>query len=977
MFERESPRLFGLPCGVDFAEELVQGLRNRLADQPPEAMARVELFVSTRRMARRIRAVFDAGPPTLLPRIRLITDLAQDPTFPDFPPAVPGLRRRLELTQLVSKLLDTSETLAPRAALFDLADSLASLLDEMQGEGVPPSVVAGLDVSEHSGHWQRTQAFLDLVSRYFEDDAEPDMEQRQRRIVETLARLWENAPPEHPIIVAGSTGSRGTTALFLRAVLRLPQGAVVLPGVDTHQPREVWDQMSDALSCEDHPQFRFVRIAHDAGMHPADIPGWTGTPAPCPPRNALMSLALRPAPVTDQWLRDGPQLTGLGEACASMTLLDAPTRRQEALAIALRLRKAAEDGTIAALITPDRMLTRQVAATLDRWGIRPDDSAGIPLPLTPAGRLLRQVGSLMGGEITAEALLGLMKHPLVHRGVDRGPHLNRTRDLELHIRRKGMPFPTRDVLHGWAERRETDTGAKAWVDWIFDTANPCAALEQDALSGFVARHISAAEAFCAGANATETCPLWDGEAGEEAARIVGELRDEAHHGGSMSAHDYGNLFRAILNRGEVRETATPHPKVLIWGTMEARMQGADLLILAGLNDGSWPEPPAPDPWLNREMRHRAGLLLPDRRIGLSAHDFQQAMGGAEVWLSRSIRSDEAETVPSRWLSRLTNLLEGLPMLGGPDRLAEMRARGAEWLKLAQALEDPGIAPRAPRPSPKPPVEFRPKQLSVTEISRLIRDPYAIHARHVLRLKRLDPITQSPDAPLRGTAIHDVLDTFLRRVIEDPSRLNRADLLATAEAQLEGLVPWPATRAIWIARIGRFADWFIEQEKRRRLDALPVGTELRGRMHIGMPDFTLTAMADRIDRRADGALVLLDYKTGKPKTPTQQRAFEKQLLLEAVMAEAGAFEGLDPAPVAQAVYVGLTSKPADVLAPIDKEPPAETLEGLRALIAAYLDPETGFTARRAMEKQGFGSDYDTLSRFGEWDETQDPEPEILI
>ena len=217
------PRLFGLPPGADFARIVVQGLLRRMNGQPPEALARVTLYVNTRRMQRRIAAIFDAGPARLLPRIRLITDLAGDPIASDLPPPVAPLRRRLELSRFVGQLLEAEPGLAPRAALFDLSDSLAKLLDEMQGEGVPPDRIAALDVADLSGHWERSLKFLRIVQRYFGETPEaPDQEARQRLVIERLVAAWAVSPPQEPVIVAGSTGSRGATALFLQAVARLP-----------------------------------------------------------------------------------------------------------------------------------------------------------------------------------------------------------------------------------------------------------------------------------------------------------------------------------------------------------------------------------------------------------------------------------------------------------------------------------------------------------------------------------------------------------------------------------------------------------------------------------------------------------------------------------------------------------------------------------------------------------------------------------
>ncbi|MEP5009936.1 MAG: double-strand break repair protein AddB, partial [Roseobacter sp.] len=341
------------------------------------------------------------------------------------------------------------------------------------------------------------------------------------------------------------------------------------------------------------------------------------TAPPCPERNRLVSLALRPAPVTDQWLSDGPSLSNLEGATAKVTLIEAASMREEALAIALRLRQAAEDGQTAALITPDRMLTRQVSTALDRWDIEPDDSAGTPLQLSPPGRFLRHVAALTLHKLTSEMLLTLLKHPLTHSGDNRGPHLRNTRELELWLRRKGVTFPTQLDFELWAVTQKQEV--EDWLAWLSAFCD----LESQgtlSLSDRLTAHIDLAERIAQGPG-DGSGALWDKKAGQEARKLVDEISENAGVAGPVSALDYTDLFGAILSRSEVRDRDSGHPDILIWGTLEARVQGADLVILGGLNEGSWPEAPTPDPWLIRKMRHSAGLLQPERRIGLSAHDF--------------------------------------------------------------------------------------------------------------------------------------------------------------------------------------------------------------------------------------------------------------------------------------------------------------------------------------------------------------------
>ncbi len=968
-----TPRVFAVPPGADFPQALVRGLRARSDGHPPEALARVQLVLNTRRMARRVRDLFDQGPPCLLPRISLVTDLGESVDLDQVPPAVPPLRRRLELTQLVSRLLDQQPDLAARSSLFDLSDSLAALIEEMQGEGVSPEAIRQLDVTDLSGHWARAQAFISIADQFLKtEDGSLDVQARQRRVVENLIARWQDAPPQHPVILAGSTGSRGTTLMLMQAVAQLPQGALILPGYDFDQPAHVWERLDSAMTSEDHPQYRFRKLMTELGVEPAQIAAWTPDQPPSPARNRLVSLALRPAPITDAWMSEGPQLRDIDSATRDITLVEAQSPRAEALAIALRLRQAAETGQTAALITPDRMLTRQVSAAPDRWTILPDDSAGLPLQLSPPGRFLRHVTGLFTRRLDAEALLTLLKHPLCHSAGDRGAHLLHSRDLELHLRRNGPPFPDSASLTGFAVEKDVPD---AWTRWLIRNFCDRQISGTLPLTDWVQRLRDLAEAI-AGAGTDGAGELWDKNAGQAALAVISGLADEAEHGGEMPALDFADLLGALLAGQEVRDRDAPHPRIMIWGTLEARVQGADLLILGGLNDGSWPEAPAPDPWLNRQMRDRAGLLLPERRIGLSAHDFQQAIGAPEVWLTRAVRSDDAETVPSRWLNRLTNLLQGLPDQGGRAALEQMRDRGKTWLRWSEMLEQAPRIAAAPRPSPRPPVAARPRRLSVTEIKRLIRDPYAIYAKHVLRLKPLDPLVQAPDALLRGIVIHEILEHFVKDSVLDGALLTRDNFLKRAEALLDEHVAWPTARKLWLARLERIADEFLRAEISRRSDGGPIAFEAKMRLTLEPLGFTLNGRADRIDRNSRGALTIIDYKTGTPPSESQQAKFDKQLLIEAAMAEQGGIDGFDPMAVASAVFIGMGGTYKEVPAPLDKEPPDKVLAELKELISTYLEPDQGFSSRRMMHKDSDVGDYDHLARFGEWDRTAETRPEDL-
>lgn len=979
MFEpKTSPRVFGLPPGVDFPCALADGLLQRCTGQSPFALAQTQIIVNTARMKRRLLDLFDQGSARLLPKIHLVTQLDMlDPSITT-PESVSPLRRRLELISLVSGLIERQPDLAPRTSVYDLTDSLAKLIDEMQGEGVSAADIEKLDVSDQSGHWQRAQAFIRIAQDFLDDTSTlPDAEARQRQHVLALAERWQEKPLAQPVILAGSTGSRGTTMMLMQAIAALPQGALVLPGFDYDLPISEWSALNDPMLSEDHPQYRFHKLLNTLGMTGRDVMRWNDTEPPAPARNALVSLSLRPAPVTDAWLSEGPKLNHLDKAVENVTLLEAPDPRSESLAIALRLRAAAEAGQKAAVITPDRMLTRQITATLDQWDLLPDDSAGMPLHLSPPGRFLRHIAGILHRPLDAEAFLTILKHPLTHSENDRGQHVLNTQRLELYIRQHGMPYPDSSGLtKALARHAASDSSVEGWVEWVVQTLISQQNSEQRHLSDWVDTHIKLAEAVSGGPETRKSGELWKKKAGEEALKIIDNLREQSSHGAEMRASDYADLIGALLANGEVRDRDAPHPDIMIWGTLEARVQGADLVILASLNDGTWPEAPPADPWLNRALRHQAGLLLPERRIGLSAHDYQQAVAAPEVWITRAIRSDDTETVASRWVNRLRNLLEGLKDQSGPALVKDMLRRGDEWLAKAAAFETFNDTPAAKRPSPKPPVAARLRNLAVTDIKHLIRDPYAIYAKHVLKLRKTGPLLQTPDALLRGTVSHNVMEAFVARTIDDPALLTAEHLRQISHEVLTERVPWPAARQLWQARLDRITDLFVANEKARRAHAIPAALETKGQMELVELGVTINGRADRIDLSETGEALIYDYKTGSPPKEKEQALFDKQLLIEAAMVEQGAFEAVGARKVCDAIFIGLGSTPKEEPAPLGKEPPAETIAHLKALISAYLDPYQGFTSRRMVKRDGFPGDYDQLARFGEWDGTDDPWPEVL-
>jgi ATP-dependent helicase/nuclease subunit B len=487
----------------------------------------------------------------------------------------------------------------------------------------------------------------------------------------------------------------------------------------------------------------------------------------------------------------------------------------------------------------------------------------------------------------------------------------------------------------------------------------------------VAAHIAAAEALAASAEESGAARLWGEAAGEAAAEFLAELLPAADSLPPLGGAGYQALFEALLAGPVVRPRFGRHPRLAIWGLLEARLQHADLLILGGLNEGVWPPQAESDPWLSRPMRQEFGLPPPERRVGVAAHDFAQALGARSVVMTRATRVEGAPTVPSRWLLRLDTVLRAAGLEG---RLGA----AVEPLGWQARLDEAAAHIAVSAPEPRPPVAARPRKLSVTQIETWMRDPYAIYASKILRLEAFEPIDADPGAAERGTFIHAALDKFVRAFPDALPADAERQLLAIGAAEFGAALDRPGVRAFWWPRFERIARWFVAHEGQRRGRLGEIHSEIKGRLILDGPagPFELTAKADRLDRQGDGGLVLIDYKTGLvPSAKDVGQGFSPQLSLEAAIAAGGGFAGIAAAPVAALEYWRLTGgdPPGEVIA-LAKDGGGlraligEAVQGLAVLVMKFDDPRTPYRAVPRPEKAPRYSDYEHLARVKEWSVT---------
>jgi ATP-dependent helicase/nuclease subunit B len=986
------PSLYTIPPGLSFVDALARGLLDRMGEDPL-ALAEATVLLPTRRAARALQeAVLRAGGgrALLLPRMRPLGDVDADelllaaegldtgPADSEMPPAMPTLRRQLLLARLVREWGRVRGMHAREDQAVRLAAELARLLDQVETEGLDFGRLDDLVPEDYAAHWQQVLKFLAIVTRQWpEAQAEEGCvgpAERRRRLLEAQAEAWRRDPPRAPVIAAGSTGSIPATADLLGVVAALPRGMVVLPGLDTGAGEAAWAEIRED-PC--HPQHGLAALLERLGVARGDVAPWpaadlAGTP---PARATVVHQALRPAAATAGWgaFADAADPDAVAAALAGVQRIDCPGSGEEAAVIALILRRALDqEGRRAALVTPDRALARRVAAALGRWGVAVDDSAGVPLSHTPPGAFLRLTAEMMAGGLAPLALLAALKHPLAAGGLAPAGFRARVRELEVAALRGPRPAP------GFAGLRRA-LGAKArrgalgrWLGGLEAAAKPFAGAMRAGrpLGEIVDAHVAFAEWLAATDEEDGAARLWRGEAGEAAAGFVAELREAAPVAPPPAKRQWGERYPALLSALLAGRVVRPrfgrHPRLSIWGPLEARLQQADVLVLGGLNEGTWPAETDPGPWLSRPMRLDFGLPSAERRIGLAAHDFAQAFCAPRVYLTRATRVEGAPTVPSRWLLRLDALLQAMGLSG------RLGAEAPEWLAWAAALDRPEHDEPAGPPAPRPPLQARPRKLSVTQVETWMRDPYGLYAHKILRLKRLDPIDSDPGAAELGTLVHAALERFVTahpdRLPEDPE----AALIEVGRAVFAEFAAPPGVWAFWWPRFLRIARWFAKAERDRRAGVARSFSEITGSLDLVCPGgpFKLTAKADRIDLDAAGALTILDYKTGTvPAKKEVDLGIAPQLPLEAAIAAGGGFEGLPAGPVAWLEYWRLTGgEPAGEDKPLKGDPEAlagDALDGLRRLIAAFDDPETPYHALPRPEFARRYNDYAHLARVKEW------------
>jgi ATP-dependent helicase/nuclease subunit B len=900
------------------------------------------------------------------------------------PLAFEELERRIHLSAHILKATQAlrSTEIEPGERLYAdvnavsaaaIASEIAALIDEAHSDAADLSRIDRLDAALSSGHEQLALQLLRSVSKGWEAhkarSGKLDPQERRNRLMAIEADFIRQS--HAPVIVAGSTGSVAATMALMETLAARPNAAIVLHGLDRGLDAESWGALPAHPEHPQHGLHRLLTRLETPRDAVRDLPNASGKGERMQRRAAFLSEALRPASTTAQWAGYVKSLKAADSAAPGLSLIEAEAIHEEAAAIALILRETLETkGATAALITPDEKLIARVRHALTRWGLsnpvqeaRADVLAaraasaaanGKPEDLVALMRLAEGDGAeaiRRHAEIVELGVLRQMWRPSSMAGV---PEALARAQHAIAAGEARHPAMKRIASSEWE-------GARLFAERMLDALAPLAS-KADARMPFgewTAAHLAAL------ARLAELGLSTDG-ADEEERSTLDAAASVSNPALTFDLAGYAQ-FIAELCAGDRKDHQDPHPRLYLRTPLDFRLLSADVIVLGGLNEGSWPRIPGPSPWLDRRARDFVGLSPEARRMGRSAQDFAALASAAPtVVLTRSRRVDGSLTRPSRWVARMMALASGAGLLKTlePEK---------PWLAWARLQRTPVKTAPAERPAPMPPVEARPRRLSVTAIETWLANPYAIYARYILGLEPLGRIGEGQDLRDKGVLYHAALHRFFQAYPAVLPQSAAQELVRCLDRAAHELGFNLENAPFWRPRFARFAEWFASTESARRERVRVLKSEVGAKLRLPAPagPFEITARADRIDVLEDGSLRIYDFKTSANAAKTSAARGAPQLALEGMLAMAGAFAGVPEGSAAELIYIVATGgqPPGEAVQP--KKPSAEAIEEARAAIlervARFDDPDTpyAYEIRAVFRDKADHDPYAHLARVKEW------------
>lgn len=940
--------LFYLSAEQDFLLELTKGISTRFADIE---LSKITILLPTRRACQKLTEILiEQNSKLILPKILPMGDIEEDEILPsdfidDFDLTIPQAFNPTDQLLLLSTLFNKLSCVES----IDVAQGLSKLLSRLHKDEIALSKLANISFGDVPEHVNTLIEYLHILSSKWpsldKKHNKIDFIQRRNLQINKRVELWKQHPPTYPVIAAGSSGSVKSTSRLLKTLANLPNGYVVLRGID---PNDGLNDLQN-IDCY-HPLFYLESFIKEVGADISMLKNWSNT-ASDTVRSKFLKEAMRSACTVDQWSALSPKQF---QDLDNLTIIECQSQHEEAAVIALKLRETLLTNKTIAVVSNDTDLLIKLRSLMEVWDIKLNDSHGILLTYTPQIAFLKLIIDVVH-DFSLLNLLALFKHQYFCLNRDRSELLEIVYRLEISYLRGVCSFTSLEELIKLVKNN-------AVSDMLCSFEKIIKPLKTSTnFSKTLHNHIIAAEQL-SGVQA-----LWGDDAGSALSKALNEILTSSTNLQYQKSEDYWSILNKLLQNKKYypyQDNA-----IAILSSMESRLLHFDVVILAGLNEGSWPGNIAIDPWFNSNIAGDLGLVSEEHKIGLAAHDFYCLAHMSEVLLTRSNKIGGSPTTPSRWLIRLEALLKKVDKLKQVKQHKHKLQYWAEQLFLPKEYRD--YIPQMP----KPPFEFRPKEFSVTQVEKLMRDPYGFYAAKILKLKPLDPIDKDPDQRDFGNFIHLVIDEFNKLFSGlDPDQY-LSTLLALAQHNIKHISARPIIQRIWLPRFTEIAKWLVEFETiRRKSPTNKIHSEIKGKFIFDTKygPATISAKADRVESD-NGLVTIMDFKTGiVPTNIDILTGHSPQLTLEALIAEQGDFADLNTNQkliVKELVYAQLASGSKLGNLSIVKHDISKLIEaakrGIKQLAEIYLDENTAYIICPSHKHRPNYNEYEHLERIDEW------------
>ena len=957
--------IYNIQASKSFLQSLITGIIAKFGSDPID-ICKIKILLPTKRACR----MFDETylemmdyKPCVIPKTYPIGDLGEDEIIienflqeaPEFYLKVRSPISDFEQHIILAKLIQKHHKTKKLNLLdsMDLATSLISFYADFKRDEIEFSELNKLEMFDISEGWQEMLEFLKIVTeeypKYLLSIKKSDPVTYRNYLINMMSEIWQKNPPSHPVIIAGSTGSIAVTRKLIKTIYSMKNGYVILPSVDLSLDEETWNILDLT-----HPGYMLKQLLDYVGIDRNDVIEWDGSTIN--EENAkFMHAVFTPSFLTYKW-----HLLEKNLKPHNFKLIECEKLSSEAQVISLIIRDFIEEDASkkAIIVTNNQDLAKIIRTYVKRWDLNIENSAGDKISETKIGKIFTLAAEMLNSNFEASETLALLKHVL-DSDDDKLSLFEKIvfRDLKL-----------KNGLNSIYKKLEQDPEILLWFkDFIARGSEFISYRNKTSnFNEILIAHIKFIENIYGGRE-----KLYQGKIGEKFHACLTMLLGVSEQINKVSFSEYSRIFQNFMNSQTIRIPDNTYPNIKILSPIEARHIDADLVIIAGVNETVWPRSIPTNPWMSKAMRKELGLSPEEHIISLSAHDFYKLCHMKNVIITYSNYIDGSPSTPSRWIQRIRALAEYLSIENDlkPDK---------PFLEWARAIDFSGKYEPISAPSPVPALNIRPRKLSVTQIEKLIRNPYAIYASSILNLKKLTPLEKEPDNADFGSFIHKVLDSYNKQY-DKISDNHEEFLLNIAKKILEDYREFEIYD-FWRQRFLNISKWFLEYDSKERKNH-QIYSEISGKISFETANgpFTLTAKADRIAIDKYDNISIIDYKTGYlPSLHDSNNFLSPQLSLEGLIATRNGFKSLDIGvnySITSLTYILLkaSENSSEIRHIKNSEDAGEEMQqfitltshNLQELILKYDNPATSYQAYPDKKIAPSYDDYEHLSRVKEW------------